>query len=123
MAALRPIIAMMPLSLYLKGFAGSALRSRRMFSAAHRPDCWATEPKLRHLRRASPPEGVRRVADGVDIRVAVDGQVGPDVEPSAVAEDVPSVFGTTVEPDSPPPHTTVRAGIVVLSSQNSTRSG
>ena len=43
-AALRPIIAMMPLSLYRNGVVGSPCIVRKMLSAAQRPDCCATEP-------------------------------------------------------------------------------
>ena len=49
----------------------------------HRAQLW-------ERRRALVTGGdVRDIADGVDTRIAVEGQVGPNLEPSAVAEDRP----------------------------------
>ena len=57
-AAFRPIIAMMPLSLYANGLVGSPPNSRRMFCAAHRPDCCATDPSCGKGTLSSSPEGM-----------------------------------------------------------------
>ena len=65
-AALRPIIAMIPLSLYANGSGSSPRSSRRMLSAAHRPDCWATDPSCGRFRPSAPPGAVRGVSDRVD---------------------------------------------------------
>ena len=43
-AAPRPIVAIVPLSLYSNGFVSSPFNRRAMFSPAHSPDCSATEP-------------------------------------------------------------------------------
>ena len=62
-----------------------------MFSAAQRPDCWATEPSCGQRRRRFVIGGdVGDVADGVHAGVAVDGEVRADVDPAAAAGSGPA---------------------------------
>ena len=110
---------MMPLSLYSNGFGRLASTLAQDVLGRPRPDCCATDPSCGSGRPILVTgRDVRDVADRVHTGEALDGQVGEDVETAARPGAGPA-FCATAEPDSPPPHTTVRAGIV-LPSSNST---
>ena len=91
-----------------------------MFSPAQRPDCCATDPSCGSARPSSSAD-VRDVADGVHTGEAGHREVRADVEAATAAGEGPALCAIA-DPDSPPPQTTVRAGMV-LPSLNSTRSG
>ena len=83
----------MPLSLYLNGL--DRLIPKLTQDVLGRPPARLLRHRaqLRQRRPVVVPGGdVRDIAHRVDARVALDGQVGPDVEPSATAGGRPGVL-------------------------------
>ena len=104
-AAPRPIVAIVPLSRYANGFGLLARERRAIASPACSPDCSATEPSCGSTCSVFESVIAGDVADGVDLGVAGERELGADrdavaplqLDPERADERVPLQAGAPDE--------------------------
>ena len=101
----------MPLSLYANGFVRLASTLTQDVLGRPAARLLRHRPELRQGRPTLIIGGdVRDVTDRVHTREALHCQIGEDIQTAATAGNRSGVLRDGSNPDSPPPHTTVRAG-------------